>query len=143
MRRLFVALLLCFCSLAVTGQKTRFGQAPRVKAGVDYPLKMHVSGIHIRTIYVSPSWIGPDFLPSERNQDIVYVDAEIDGRKIELLGPWTWISGSYQTPLSTGDFQARLVKDTPKTSAPPIGQQYEIVLPGGIAWRGVVTGITE
>jgi hypothetical protein len=81
-------LLLCFSSF-VYGQKTRFGQAPRAKQGVDYPLKVHVSGIHIRTYYESPSWLGPNFLAQERNQDVAYADAVLDRKKIELLGSWT------------------------------------------------------
>ncbi len=61
-------------------------QAPRAKRGVDYPLKVHVSGIHIRTYYESPSWLGPNFLATERNQDVAYADAVLNGKKIELLG---------------------------------------------------------
>ena len=114
--------LLCFTSV-IYGQKTRYGQAPRAKQGVDYPLKVHISGIHIRTYYASPSWLGPNFLATERNEDVAYADAVLNGKKIELLGAWTWISGSYQTPLSLGDFQARLLKDSPKPSVPPIGQE--------------------
>lgn len=135
MRRFCVVLFVCLCSLAMYGQKTRFGQAPRVKAGVDYPIRLHISGIHIRTYYVSPSWIGP-------NQDAVYADAVVDGKKIELMGAWTWID-NYQTPLSPGDFPARLVKNAPKMSVSPINQQYELALPGGVAWHCVVTGVSE
>ena len=143
--RKFVAvlfLLLCTTSL-IYGQKTRYGQAPRAKQGVDYPLKAHISGIHIRTYYASPSWLGPNFLATERNEDVAYADAVLNGKKIELLGAWTWISGSYQTPLSLGDFQARLLKDSPKPSVPPIGQEYELLLPEGIVWRCAVTGVSE
>ena len=133
--RKFVAvlfLLLCTTSL-IYGQKTRYGQAPRAKQGVDYPLKVHVSG----------SWLGPNFLATERNEDVAYADAVLNGKKIELLGAWTWISGSYQTPLSLGDFQVRLLKDSPKMSVSPIGQEYELLLPEGIAWRCTVTGVSE
>jgi hypothetical protein len=134
--------LLCFTSV-IYGQKTRYGQAPRAKQGVDYPLKVHISGINIRTYYKSPSWVGPNFLAEERNEDVAYADAVLNGKKIELLGAWTWISGSYQTPLSLGDFQARLLKDSPKPSVPPIGQEYELLLPEGIVWRCAVTGVSE
>ena len=144
MRKFVVALCLLLCSTSlIYGQKTRYGQAPRAKQGVDYPLKVHISGIHIRTYYASPSWIGPNFLATERNEDVAYADAVLNGKKIELLGAWTWISGSYQTPLSPGDFQARLLKDSPKTSVTPIGQEYELLLPEGIVWRCAVTGVSE
>ena len=144
MRKSAVILLLLLCfSPFISGQKTRFGQAPRAKQGVDYPLKVHVSGIHIRTYYKSPSWLGPNFLAAERNQDVAYADAVLNGRNIELLGAWTWIPGSYQTPLSPGDFQARLLKDPSKTSDSPIGQEYELLLPDRIVWRCVITGVSE
>jgi hypothetical protein len=138
----FLALLLCSTSL-IHGQKTRFGQAPRAKPGDDYPLNVHISGIRIRTYFASPSWIGPNFLATERNEEVAYADAVLNGKKIELLGAWTWIPGSYQTPLSLGDFQARLLKDSPKMSVPPIGQEFELLLPKQIVWRCTVTGVSE
>jgi hypothetical protein len=144
MKKLAAALfLLLFSASLIHGQKTRFGQAPRAKQGVDYPLKVHISGIHIRTYYKSPSWAGPNFLDEERNEDVAYADATLNGKKIELLGAWTWISGSYQTPLSLGDFQGRLLKGSPKMSVPPIGQEYELLLPEGIVWHCMVTGVSE
>jgi hypothetical protein len=138
-----VLFLLLFSASLIHGQKTRYGQAPRAKQGVDYPLKVHISGIHIRTYYASPSWVGPNFLATERNQDVAYADAVLNGKKIELLGAWTWIPGSFQTPLSPGDFQARLLKDSLKMSVVPIGQEYELLLPEGIVWRCTVTGVSE
>jgi hypothetical protein len=143
MRKFSIVCLLCLCSLAMFGQKTRFGQAPRAKQGVDYPLKVHISGIHIRTYYESPSWLGPNFLAQERNEDVAYADAVLDGKKIELFGAWTWIPGSFQIPLSPGDFQARLLKDSSKTSVSSIGQEYELLLPNQIVWRCAVTGVSE
>ena len=144
MRKFAAVLLLLHCFMAPAyGQKTRFGQAPRARQGVDYPLKVQITGIHLRTDYTSPSWIGPNFLAQERNNDVAYADAVLNGKKIELLGAWEWISGGYQTPLSLGDFQARLLKDSPKGSVAPIGQQYELLLPERIVWRCMVTGISE
>ena len=134
MKKFIVVLFLLLCSTSlIYGQKTRYGQAHRAKQGVDYPLKVHVSGIHLRTYYVGQN----------ENKDVAYADAVLNGKKIELLGAWTWISGSYQTPLSLGDFQARLLKDSPKMSVSPIGQEYELLLPEGIAWRCTVTGVSE
>jgi hypothetical protein len=138
-----VLFLLLFSASLIHGQKTRYGQAPRARQGVDYSLKVHISGIHIRTYYASPSWVGPNFLATERNQDVAYADAVLNGKKIELLGSWTWIPGSFQTPLSPGDFQARLLKDSMKMRVTPIGQEYELLLPEGIVWRCTVTGASE
>jgi len=135
-------LLLCTTSL-ICGQKTRYGQAPRAKQGVDYPLKVHISEIHIRTYYSNPSCIDRNFPPPECSGDVAFADAVLNGKKIELIGAWTWISGSYQTPLYPGDFQARFLKDSPKASVTPIGQEYELLLPEGIVWRCTVTGVYE
>lgn len=144
MKKLVVALVMLVCAGSVLyGQKTRFGQAPRAKHGVDYPLKAHVTGIRIRTYYASPSWLGPNFLTPERDKEIAYADAVLDGKKIELMGAWTWIPGSYQTPLSPGDFQARLVKESPEKSITGIGKEYELLLPNDIVWRCTVTGVSE
>ena len=144
MKKFVVVLSLLLCSIpSIYGQKTRFGQAPRAKQGTDYALKVHISGIHIRTYYESPSWLGPNFLAQERNQDVAYADAVLNGKKIELLGAWTWIPGSFQTPLSPGDFQARLLKDSSKTSVSAIGQEYELLLPNQFVWRCTVTGVSE
>ncbi len=144
MRKSVVILLTLFCiSSFVSGQKTRFGQVPRAKQGVDYPLKVHISGIHIRTYYESPSWLGPNFLTTEHNADVAFADVVLDGKKIELMGAWTWIPDNYQTPLSPGDFQARLLKDPSMKSGSLIGQEYELLLPDHIVWRCVVTGVSE
>jgi hypothetical protein len=74
---------------------------------------------------------------------VAYADAVLNRKKIELLGSWTWIPGSFQTPLSPGDFQARLLKDSLKMSVSQIGQEYELLLPEGIVWRCTVTGASE
>ncbi len=78
--------LLLICTSSIYGQKTRYGQAPRAKQGVDYPLKVHISGIHIRTYYKSPSWVGPNFLAEERNEDVAYADAVLRRKEDRVAG---------------------------------------------------------
>jgi hypothetical protein len=76
-RRVFVALVFCFCSLATYGQKTRFGQElPHAKPGDDYPIKVHISGLHYRGEYVG----------SGQDEDVIYADAVMNGKKVELRG---------------------------------------------------------
>ncbi len=76
-------------------------------------------------------------------RDVLYVNAEIDGKKLELMGDWAWFPGFYQLPLSTGDCQARLLKDAPKMSVSPLYREYELVLPDRTIWRCTVTGFSE
>jgi hypothetical protein len=72
-------LLLCAVTL-IRGQKTRFGQSlPKAKPGVDYPIQLHVSGAHIRSNCSS-------FGNVVKCEDMMYVDAILYGKKIELMG---------------------------------------------------------
>ena len=140
MRRVFVALVFCFCSLATYGQKTRFGQElPHVKPGDAYPIKVHISGLHYRGEYVG----------SGQNEDAIYADAVINGKKIELRG---YQGADFQYPhghplkyykLPLGDYQARLLKDSHKVDDAPLFQVYEVALPDSTVWRCTVTGILE
>jgi hypothetical protein len=59
------------------GQKTRLGQElPRAKPGEDYPIKVHISGVHYRGEYLGPGQMA----------DVIYADAVMNGKKIELRG---------------------------------------------------------
>jgi hypothetical protein len=122
----------CFCSLAVYGQKVRLGQGlPPVKPGVDYPIKMHISGIHYRDEYIG----------SGQTADVVYIDAVMNGDKVELRGDREVPFQYYKLPL--GDYQARLLIDPHKTTNTPLFQKYEVVLPGKTVCSFTVTGISE
>ncbi|MGB8028975.1 MAG: hypothetical protein WCF30_04840 [Terracidiphilus sp.] len=134
MRKLAAVLLLGVCYFpCLYGQKTRIGQPPpKAMPGVDYPLRVHISGIHVRTP-----------CRGEVCRDVVYVDAVLNGKKIELMGDWIWFPGYYELAISPGDYQARLLKDSPKKNAAPIFQEYELVLPERTVWRCTVTGISE
>jgi hypothetical protein len=139
MRRVFVVLLLCLCSFGANGQKWRPGQPPpHAKPGVDYPIKIHVYGIHLRDEYYGSGQRGA----------VVYADAIMGGKKIELcfnLEPIPWF---HTDPVLPGDYRARLLKDSPKkspykTSDSRIDQQYEFVMPDGTLLPSTVTGISE
>jgi hypothetical protein len=131
-RRVFVTLFFCFCSLSIQGQKTRFGQElPHAKPGDNYPIKVHISGLHYRGEYVG----------SGQTADVIYADAVMNGKKVELRGEQGIPSQHYKLPL--GDYQARLLKDSQKVNDPPLFQVYELVLPDKTVWRCNVTGISE
>jgi hypothetical protein len=121
------------------GQKTRFGkELPHAKPGVDYPIKVHISGKHYRKEYFGS--VG---------YDVIYADAVMNGKKVELKGDQgaglSFPDGNplkyYKLPL--GDYQARLLKDSSKVDEPPLFQVYELVLPDKTVWRCTVTGISE
>ena len=82
MRRVFVALAFCCCSLAMYGQKTRLGQGlpslPSAKSGTDYPIKVHISGVHYREEYLE------GYPLSNRTEEVIYADAVMNGKKVEL-----------------------------------------------------------
>jgi hypothetical protein len=136
MKKFAVILFLAICFLPMlSAQKTRYGQEPPVaKTGVDYPVKVHISGIRVRT-----DWIEP---PEGSSMcTIVTADAALSGQKIELTGDC--FPGHYLPHLLPGDYQARLLKDSHRIQGTPLYQEYEVVLPDRSAWRGTVTGISE
>jgi hypothetical protein len=127
-RRVFLALVLYFCSSAVYGQKTRLSQQPQhATPGDVYPIKVHISGLHYRVEDIS--WV-------------IFADAVVDGKKMELYGAqYSHRTTFYKLPL--GDYQARLVKDPHKIDGTPMYQQFELVLPDNAIWRCTVTGFSE
>jgi hypothetical protein len=129
--RVFVALVFCFCTSAMYGQKTRMSQAPQHATPTDiYPIKVHISGLHYRVEGVA---------------EVVFADAVVDGKKLELYGGQrSHFLTFYKLPL--GDYQARLIKDPHKpykVDGTPMYQQYELVLPDNAIWRCTVTGFLE
>jgi hypothetical protein len=110
------------------GQKTRLSQEPQhAQPGDVYPIKVHISGLHYRVEDVA--WV-------------IYADAVVNGKKIELNGgQYSHFTTFYKLPL--GDYQARVLKDSHKIDGTPMFQQYELVLPDKTVWRCAVTGISE
>jgi len=138
MKRSAVALIVLVClSPVLHAQRTRFGPPPPKAAAVaDYPLKVHISGIHVRS-HCS------EFRGPTSCKDVIYADSVIDGAKIELMGDRIWLPAFSEFAVAPGDYQARMKKDAPHASAIPLDREYELVLPHGIVWRCTVTGISE
>jgi hypothetical protein len=134
MRKSATILLLLFCfSPFVSGQKTRWGQDPnKAKSDADYPIKMHISGLHLHETCFGEGGC----------EDLIYADAIMDGKKIELTGKRV-LSFHYEIRLFPGDYQARLLKDAHYMDGTPIYRRYELVLPDQTVWRCTVTGISE
>lgn len=137
MRKSGAVFLMATCFMpCLCGQKLRYGQTPaKAKPGVSYPLKVHISSIHIGSLCTPTS--------DATCEDAAYVEASVNGERIELLGYWYWDPKHYQLPLTLGDHQARLLKDAPKASAGPFYTKYELLLPDKTVWRCTVTGIAE
>jgi hypothetical protein len=83
MKKLAVVIFLLLCTTtSIYGQKTRYGRVPpKAKPGVDYPIAIHISGIHIRQ-YCKENW-GEKYASCD---DVVYADVIIKGMKIEMMG---------------------------------------------------------
>jgi hypothetical protein len=125
--------------MAAFGQKWRVGQSPlHSKPGVDYPIKVHISEIHLRNPYVG----------MRQTDELVYADATLDGKKVELCGVLEPIPGHHTAPPRPADYKARLLREPRKHGAynatdPEIDRIYELVMPDGTLWTASVTGISE
>ena len=136
---LFGLILMSLLSVGFS-QKSRYGQEPpKAKAGVDYPIKIHLSGVHLRT-YCKASGAQAGYAECE---DACYADALLNGSKIELMGYCNWTKVKAPDLIGLGDYHARLIKGLPKSGIGPIGEQYELILADRTIWRTTVTGISE
>ena len=109
-----------------------------MKPGVDYPIVMHIYGVHLRPYCALPrsSW--------ESCGDVFYADVIVHGSKFELrtdsdreqdpYHPWT---------LTLGDYHARAVKGVAGEVQLHIGDEYDLVLPHQKVLRCVVSGLME
>jgi hypothetical protein len=135
MRKYAVVLFLLLCSIVPAhGQKTRWAQDQVFKAknNVDYPIKIHISGLRLHELCFGEG----------QCKDLVYADAIMDGKKIELTGDQELFS-LFEVRLFPGDYQARLIKNAHYMEGTPINQVYELLLPDRYIWRCTVTGISE
>ncbi len=85
MKRAIGVLALLVCALSsLYSQKTRLGPPPpKVAAGVEYPIKIHISGIHIRSHCSELK--GPAVC-----RDVLYADSLINDKRLELMGDRIW-----------------------------------------------------
>jgi hypothetical protein len=128
MKRPLITLFLLASLPLLYGQMTRYGQGPpKAKPGVDYPVKVHISGIRIR-----------QDCSSRACAEVARADAVLNGQKIELTG-----FSPTQINLVPGDYTARLLKVGRKGAANPLFDEYELLLPDRTIWSGIVTGIFE
>lgn len=141
MRILAVTLLLVICFAPFSyAQKTRFGQEPpKAKPGVDYPIAVHIQEIHIRQNCQYNWQSGIIGGPSYSCPDVVYLEAVVNGKNVEFMGPYF-----QKFTISPGDYQARIMTKKTSSTAPAVmGMKYELLFPQRFIWRCMVTGIGE
>ena len=147
MKKFVAVLILLLCSTSlIYGQKTRFGQEPPfAKHGVDFPIKVHISGMHIRQYCktdigerLTPSNVGDRYISCD---DVLYADVILNGKKLELRGDWAY--PNYQLRLLPGNYDARILKAKGQTEDFPINDVYEVLMPDKRVFRGTVTGFSE
>lgn len=118
------ALVVLLCATVLFGQKTRFSEhPPKLKPPVAYPLKVHISGIHVRLLCGSGC------------QAEIYADAVVNGKKIDLAGRYL--------EFPTGDYQARLRNSESGANPTNLDVKYELLLRDGTVWRCSVAGFSE
>jgi len=72
---------------------------------------------------------------------LLYIDAAVDGMKIELVSDvGTGFVGLYLPP---GDYQARLTAKSPGTILTALGQGYELLLPDKSLLSADISGYSE
>ena len=139
MKRCLIDLCLLPCFPPLNAQMTRYGdEPPSAKPGVDYPVKVHISGIRIRY----PCDEG-------RCNGVLHAEAVLNQEKVELTGKIDYGARDFYDPrnlqvrLVPGDYSARLVKAPHKDAALSLYDVYELLLPDRHVWRCTVTGMFE
>ena len=110
-----------------------------MKPGIDYPIKVHVYGVYVRSYCQS----SPLDRYGESCGDAYYAEVIANGKKFELRGDW----GIHQDPfhpltLPIGDYRARSENDD-SSNVGNLGDRYDLVLPDNRVLRCTVTGISE
>ncbi|MDR3723494.1 MAG: hypothetical protein P4K83_03285 [Terracidiphilus sp.] len=128
MKRFAAGCLFLLCAMPFSyGQRASGAQSERgTQSKADYPIQVHISGIHIRT------HCGAVIRSCD---DVLYADATLNGKKVDLMGT--------VVPIILGDYVARLQKKSPVSDVQEIGQKYEVLFPDHTYWRCTVTGSSE
>jgi hypothetical protein len=134
MKSLFAVLIFWGCSIASAQGKYRFGQQnPADQNASNYSIKVHISATHLR----SCTWVSE----YGRCYDALYVDAVLNGKKLELVGVV-----DKKTPpmlIAPGDYVACPTIKPHDGGGPVFYQGYFVLLPNKTAWPCSVTGFSE
>jgi hypothetical protein len=124
--------ILLFCSVASAQGKYRPGQYPVNQNPADYTTKVHISATHFR----SCTALGVNTACT----DGIYVDASLDGKRVELFGS---VDKHQSLLIVPGDYSAMLPKKPRDGGNAVLGQGYYMLLPDRSAWPCAITGFSE
>ncbi|HUN85817.1 MAG TPA: hypothetical protein VMU48_15675 [Terracidiphilus sp.] len=127
-----ILFFLLFSTSLVSAQKYRLGQRPVKENPADYTIPVHISATRFRPC----ATVG---INAECGEG-VYVDATLNGKKLELFGA---VDKSDLRLINPGDYVARLVKKTRDGGSAVLGQEYYVLLPDKTAWICSITGFSE
>jgi hypothetical protein len=128
------SVLLCFVPF-IHAQKTRFGQVPKA---IGSPVKAHIYASHIRNM------CDEDYVVSHpiRCGRALVADVALGGEKIELTGA-VEVEGHNLSVLTPGEYKAELTEDIESRDRMAVHREYNLTMPDGTVWHGVVTGVSE
>jgi hypothetical protein len=132
MKRSFVLSILFWCPLALAQGKYRPGQYPVNQNPNDYTINVHISATHFRPC----ATIGVNSACGEG----VYVDAILNGKKVELFGG---VDKHQSLLLVPGDYRAMVPKKSRAGGSEILFQDYYVLLPDKTAWPCEITGFSE
>ena len=136
-KRLFALSVLSLCSIALAQGKYRPGQYPVNQNPADYTIKVHISATHLRACDV----VGINTVCGEAMAvGGLYVDASVDGKKVELFGA---VDKHQAQLIAPGDYSAMLPKKARDGGNVVLGQAYYVLLPNRTAWFCGITGFSE
>jgi hypothetical protein len=128
----FVLPILFLCSMASAQGKYRPGQYPVNQNPNDYTINFHVSATHFRRC----ASVGLNGLCGNG----VYVDAILNGKKVELSGG---VDKHQALLIVPGDYRAMLPKKPRASSTAVLFQPYYVLLPDKTVWPCEITGFSE
>jgi hypothetical protein len=114
--------MVCFRP-SLHGQEPQEARAPAKAPRTDYTIQVHISGIHINCGSVLHC------------DNVVYAEAILNGKKVELMGD--------NVPIIPGDYVARFAKKSHSDDLQLLGQKYEILFPDKTYWSCTVVGFSE
>jgi hypothetical protein len=132
MKICFVLPILFLCSMASAQGKYRSGQYPANKNPNAYTINVHVSATHFRRC----ATVGLNGLCGNG----VYVDAILNGKKVELFGGFDKHQALLIVP---GDYRAMLPKNPRASSTEVLFQPYDVLLPDKTVWPCEITGFSD
>ena len=130
-RRLILTLLFLGFFASADGQSPT-GQYPQTQSSSDFTIKVHILETHFRQCAEAG--------PASICHGGVYVDAVMNGKKLELFGE---ADKGRARLILPGDHRARLPRKSHSGDSEVLFEKYELLLPDETAWACEITGFSE